>query len=172
MRARLDEFIVIRFIFLLVFVVDVHHRKWKSIPHTMVIIIFTHILPVSAARILYCVVIYETYAIAIGHGSYRFFHFHFIICIWCVISVGIFVLFCFQKEREKHLLQKRILKLQPNEQCLGGWFNLSNNVNIKPKPKPKPYILVKASIRLQFWDIGTKMANKLTYRYKHHNIAK
>lgn len=154
----LDEFV--SFFFALV-VVDVHHRKWKNIPpYNSNNNIYTYSTCVSCTNIILCGHIWNICHCYWTWQLLLFFHFHFIIFVFCV-----FRRYFFREKRRRRelLLQKRILKLQSNEQCLCGWFNLSNNVNIKPEP----YILVG-----NFGDTWTKMANKLTYRYKHHNITK
>lgn len=163
--ASLDEFIVIRFVFfrslLLMFII----ANGKTSPsYNSNNNIYTYSTCVSCTNIISCGHIwnicqcYWTWQLLLF--SLSFYYLYFV----CYLRRYFF----WWKEGEELLLQKRILKLQPNEQCLCGWFNLSNNANAEPKP----YILVEASIRLQFWDIWTKMANKLTYRYKHHNITK
>lgn len=137
----------------------------------MVIIIFTHIPPVYQLHEYYIVWSYvEHVPLPLLYWTWQllfFFHFDFIICVSCVLfpSLSSFSFLFKKKKVEAHLLQKRILKLQPNEHCVCGRFNLSSNVNIEPKP----YMSAEATICSQFRDMWTRIANKLTYRYRFHN---
>lgn len=132
MRACSNESIVIRFFSFSLVVVDVHHHKWKkNIPPHTIVIIFTHILPVSAAWISYYVVIYEIYTISIGHGSILFsllFYYSHFVCY--------FPRFFFKKKtRRKTFIAETHRKVTVQwTMILCECFNLDNN-NVNKQPK-------------------------------------